>query len=139
VRSPNTLEALSALSADGYVVEGDAARLDDSYRFLRTVEHRLQLYDEQQTHLIPSDEHARVRLARVLGYRDSPERTASERFEAEHREHQRAVRSIHERLFFAPLLDTLAGTTGALSRRRSGRRIRLHRRAHPRRGAARSS
>jgi glutamate-ammonia-ligase adenylyltransferase len=50
----------------------------------------------------------------VLGYRDSPERTALARFEAEHRDHQRAVRTIHERLFFAPLLDTLAGT-GPLS------------------------
>jgi len=59
-----------------------ADRLDRAYRFLRTVEHRLQLYDEQQTHLIPSDEQARVRLARVLVYRDSPERTALERFAA---------------------------------------------------------
>jgi glutamate-ammonia-ligase adenylyltransferase len=114
VRSPTTLDALQELADGGYIERADADRLDRAYRFLRTVEHRLQLYDEQQTHLIPSDEHARVRLARVLGYRDSPERTALERFEAEHRDHQRAVRSIHERLFFAPLLDTLAGA-GALS------------------------
>jgi glutamate-ammonia-ligase adenylyltransferase len=114
VRSPTTLDALHELVHGGYVERADAARLDRAYQFLRTVEHRLQLYDEQQTHLIPSDEHARVRLARVLGYRDSPERTALARFEAEHRDHQRAVRSIHERLFFAPLLDTLAGT-GPLS------------------------
>jgi glutamate-ammonia-ligase adenylyltransferase len=114
VRSPTTLDALHELAAGGYVERVDADRLDRAYRFLRTVEHRIQLYDERQTHLIPSDDQARTRLARVLGYRDSPERTALERFEAEHRDHQRAVRSIHERLFFAPLLDTLAGT-GALS------------------------
>ena len=114
VRSPTTLDALQELADGGYVDRPDADRLDRAYRFLRTVEHRIQLYDEQQTHLIPSDEHARIRLARVLGYRDSPERTALERFEAEHREHQRAVRGIHERLFFAPLLETLAGT-GPLS------------------------
>jgi glutamate-ammonia-ligase adenylyltransferase len=114
VRSPTTLDALNELAEGGYVEHADAERLDRAYRFLRTVEHRLQLHDEQQTHLIPSDEAARVRLARVLGYRDSPERTALERFEGEHRDHQRAVRSIHERLFFAPLLDTLAGA-GALS------------------------
>ncbi len=114
VRSPTTLDALHELADGGYVDRDDADRLDRAYRFLRTVEHRLQLYDEQQTHLIPSDEQARVRLARVLGYRDSPERTALERFEAEHRDHQRAVRGIHERLFFAPLLETLAGT-GPLS------------------------
>ncbi len=114
VRSPTTLDALHELADGGYVDRADADRLDRAYRFLRTVEHRLQLYDEQQTHRIPSDEQARTRLARVLGYRDSPERTALERFEAEHREHQRAVRGIHERLFFAPLLETLAGT-GPLS------------------------
>ena len=52
---------------------------------------------------------ALVRLARVLGYRDSPRPTALEAFEADQRAHQAAVRSIHERLFFAPILDTLAG------------------------------
>ena len=114
VRSPTTLDALHELADGAYVDRPDVDRLDRAYRFLRTVEHRIQLYDEQQTHTIPSDEQARTRLARVLGYRDSPERTALERFEAEHREHQRAVRGIHERLFFAPLLETLAGT-GPLS------------------------
>ncbi len=114
VRSPTTLDALHELADGGYVDRPDADRLDLAYRFLRTVEHRVQLYDEQQTHLIPSDEQALDRLARVLGYRDGPERTARARFEAESREHQRAVRSIHERLFFAPILDTLAGT-GPLS------------------------
>ncbi len=114
VRSPTTLDALYELAVGGYVDRPDADRLERAYRFLRDVEHRIQLYDEQQTHTIPSDVHARTRLARVLGYRDSPERTALERFGAEHGEHQRAVRSIHERLFFAPLLETLAGT-GPLS------------------------
>ncbi|MFI5372598.1 MAG: bifunctional [glutamine synthetase] adenylyltransferase/[glutamine synthetase]-adenylyl-L-tyrosine phosphorylase [Candidatus Eisenbacteria bacterium] len=114
VRSPTTLDALHELTDGGYVERSDADRLDRAYRFLRNVEHRLQLYDEQQTHTIPADEPGRTRLARVLGYRDSPERSALERFEAEHREHQRAVRTIHEHLFFAPLLDTLAGT-GPLS------------------------
>jgi [glutamine synthetase] adenylyltransferase / [glutamine synthetase]-adenylyl-L-tyrosine phosphorylase len=114
VRSPTTLDALHELAAGGYVDRTDVERLDLAYRFLRDVEHRIQLYDEQQTHTIPSEVQARTRLARVLGYRDSPERTALERFGAEHREHQRAVRKIHERLFFAPLLETLAGT-GPLS------------------------
>jgi [glutamine synthetase] adenylyltransferase / [glutamine synthetase]-adenylyl-L-tyrosine phosphorylase len=114
VRSPTTLDALHELANGGYVDRPDADRLDRAYRFLRDVEHRIQLYDEQQTHTIPSEIEARTRLARVLGYRDSPERTALERFGAEHGEHQRAVRGIHERLFFAPLLETLAGT-GPLS------------------------
>jgi glutamate-ammonia-ligase adenylyltransferase len=110
VRSPTTLDALHELTDGGYVERSDADRLDRAYRFLRTVEHRLQLYDEQQTHTVPADEQGRARLARVLGYRDSPERSALARFEAEQTAHQRAVRTIHEQLFFAPLLDTLAGT-----------------------------
>jgi glutamate-ammonia-ligase adenylyltransferase len=114
VRSPTTLTALAALADGGYVERPDADRLDAAYRFLRTVEHRLQLRDEQQTHTVPEDRADRTRLARVLGYRDTPWRDAVEGFDADHREHQRAVRSIHEELFFAPLLDALAGV-GPLS------------------------
>jgi glutamate-ammonia-ligase adenylyltransferase len=115
VRSPNTLDALAQLAAAEYVSAHDAARLDDAYHFLRTVEHRLQLYDEQQTHTIPTDERAQVRLARVLGYRDEGRRSAREQFAADFRARQAVVRSIHEHLFFAPILETLAGGTGALS------------------------
>src|SRR3954452_22781921 len=115
VRSPNTLEALQQLTAADYVSSHDAARLDDAYRFLRTVEHRIQLYDEQQTHTIPSDERAEMRLARVLGYRDEGRQNALEQFEDDHRARQAVVRSIHEHLFFAPILEALAGGTGALS------------------------
>jgi [glutamine synthetase] adenylyltransferase / [glutamine synthetase]-adenylyl-L-tyrosine phosphorylase len=109
VRSPTTLDALAQLAAGGYVEQEDATQLDDAYRFLRTVEHRLQLQDEQQTHTLPTDVAARTRLARVLGYRDRGGETALDLFEADSRGYQNRVRSIHERLFFAPLLDTLAG------------------------------
>jgi [glutamine synthetase] adenylyltransferase / [glutamine synthetase]-adenylyl-L-tyrosine phosphorylase len=108
-RSPTTLNALSQLAAGGYIEREDAAQLDDAYRFLRTVEHRLQLQDEQQTHTLPADVAARTRLARVLGYRDRGDETALDLFESAYGGYQNRVRSIHERLFFAPLLDTLAG------------------------------
>jgi glutamate-ammonia-ligase adenylyltransferase len=114
VRSPTTLDALAALSDGEYVDADDATKLDAAYRFLRTVEHRLQLYDEQQTHTIPAEEHARIRLARVLGYRGTRARSALAAFDTEHRAHQSTVRTIHERLFFAPLLEALAGS-GPLS------------------------
>jgi len=113
IRSATSLDALAELATAGYIEPTDAHRLSDAYAFLRTVEHRLQLWDEQQTHTLPEDEAARTRLARVMGHRDTPEETALEAFEREHRAHQAAVRSIHERLFFAPLLETLAGA-GAL-------------------------
>jgi [glutamine synthetase] adenylyltransferase / [glutamine synthetase]-adenylyl-L-tyrosine phosphorylase len=109
VRSPTTLDALAQLAAGGYIEPDEATQLDDAYRFLRTVEHRLQLQDEQQTHTLPADLAARTRLARVLGYRDRGDETALDLFETDYRGYQNRVRSIHERLFFAPLLDTLAG------------------------------
>jgi glutamate-ammonia-ligase adenylyltransferase len=114
IRSRNTLEALGQLSRAGYVDDDDVRRLDHAYRSLRTVEHRLQLWDEQQTHTLPTDTGARTRLARVLGYRDRGNASAWEQFDANHRAQQAIVRSIHEKLFFAPLLETLAGT-GPLS------------------------
>jgi len=121
VRSPTTLDALAELATAGYIEEADATQLADAYRFLRTVEHRLQLQDEQQTHTLPADVAARTRLARVLGYRDRGDETALDLFEAEYRGRQNRVRSIYERLFFAPLLDTLAGagplTTEAVAER----------------------
>jgi len=109
IRSPTTLDALRQLASAGYVEPVDADRLSGAYVFLRTIEHRLQLWDEQQTHTLPSDHQALVRLARVAGYRDTPTATALEAFEVDQRGHQAAVRSIHERLFFAPILETLAG------------------------------
>lgn len=109
LRSPNTLKALAALADGGYVEPADATRLDHAYRFLRTVEHRLQLADEQQTHTVPADADARTTLARVLGYRDEQRASALEQFDGEYRSRQATVRRIHEALFFAPLLDTLAG------------------------------
>jgi [glutamine synthetase] adenylyltransferase / [glutamine synthetase]-adenylyl-L-tyrosine phosphorylase len=113
VRARNTLDALEQLARGAYVTTGDATQLEAAYVWLRTVEHRLQLVDEHQTHTIPDNSVARTELARVLGFRDAPGRSALETFDETQRRHQAVVRSIHERLFFAPLLDTLAGV-GAL-------------------------
>ena len=114
LRAAATLDALGALAAGGYVEPDDAAVLTGSYTFLRTVEHRLQLRDEAQTHTVPADVASRTALARVLGYRDRPGASAVDRFDDDLRARQADVRAVHERLFFAPILDTLAGV-GQLS------------------------
>ena len=115
LRSPTTLTALRELAAAGYVAEEDAGALADAYRFLRTVEHRLQLVDDQQVHTLPSDRPHLDRLARVLGYRDQPRASAVELFGEELRRHQGVVRSIHERLFFRPLLEAFTDGGGPLA------------------------
>ncbi len=110
LRSPTTLTALSELASAGYVDPGDAAALAEAYRFLRTVEHRLQLAEEQQVHAVPAAAGPRTALARVMGYRDGVDETALSRFDADLRRHQATVRSIHERLFFRPLLEAFTGS-----------------------------
>ena len=122
IRSPNTLEALDQLGRAGYVDTTQVRTLDAAYRFLRTVEHRLQLVDEGQVHSLPSETAGRTRLARGLGYRDDGSATALEQFEAAHRRQQAQVRSIHEKLFFRPLLEAIAGT-GPLSQEAAEERL----------------
>lgn len=58
LRSSTTLTALAELAAGGYVGRADAAALDDAYRFLRLMEHRIQLHKMRRTHLVPADEAA---------------------------------------------------------------------------------
>ncbi|HEX2272499.1 MAG TPA: bifunctional [glutamine synthetase] adenylyltransferase/[glutamine synthetase]-adenylyl-L-tyrosine phosphorylase [Acidimicrobiales bacterium] len=113
LRSPNTLEALAELGAAAYVDPDDARDLDHAYRLLRTVEHRLQLVQERQVHALPTDAAAMSRLARVMGYRDSSESTAGEMLAGYLRRQQATVRSIHEHLFFRPLLDALSSRPAA--------------------------
>lgn len=113
LRSPTTLLALAELAAGGYVSGDDARTLEDGYIFLRTVEHRLQLEDEQQVHAVPANPEARSRLARVMGYRDGPRSTALADFDADLRRHQAAVRSVHEQLYFRPLLEAFSAGRAA--------------------------
>jgi len=102
LRSGSTLVALDALAAGGYVGRDDAASLSAAYRFLRTVEHRLQLHQLRRTHLLPTAEADLRRLARGAGFRDV------ESWQREYDAHTREVRRLHEKLFYRPLLDAVA-------------------------------
>ena len=105
LRTPNTLAALTALAIEGYVADADAEALADAYRFLRRVEHRLQIVRDLQTHDLPPGRLARTTLARSL---DLPDADA---LAAEYERTTGLVRSIHERLFYRPLLESFAGPT----------------------------
>ena len=109
LRSPTTLTALAEMRAAGYVARDDADGLADAYRFLRRVEHALQIEDDQQTHSLPTDRDHRRRIARVLGYRGTPESGATDAFDRDLTRRRNVVRRVHERLYFRPLLDALAG------------------------------
>ncbi|KAF3465073.1 bifunctional [glutamine synthetase] adenylyltransferase/[glutamine synthetase]-adenylyl-L-tyrosine phosphorylase [Streptomyces sp. Tu 3180] len=104
LRSGTTLDALKALAAGGYVGRADAAQLDDAYRFLRSMEHRIQLHRLRRTHLVPEDEADLRRLGRSLGLRTDPVASLNR----EWRRHASVVRRLHEKLFYRPLLDAVA-------------------------------
>ena len=104
LRSGTTLEALAALSRGGYVAREDAAVLDESYRLLRTLEHRIQLFRLRRTHLMPSGEADLRRLGRAIGHRSDSAHAVVEQWQQQARE----VRRLHERLFYRPLLIAAA-------------------------------
>ena len=103
LRDPGTLPVLAALAEEGYVAPEDAEALADSYRFLRRLEHRLQMVRDLQTHELPRDPAALGPLARSMGLSDA--RTLLN----EHARHTETVRGLHERLFYRPLLEAFAG------------------------------
>jgi [glutamine synthetase] adenylyltransferase / [glutamine synthetase]-adenylyl-L-tyrosine phosphorylase len=61
-------KAMKALADENYIPRRVCDDLIRAYRFLRTVEHRLQEFSDQQTHVVPNDPHARERLAASMGF-----------------------------------------------------------------------
>jgi len=112
VRSPTTLEAIVALVEGGYLAEEDGAGLSVAYRWLRAVEHRLQLWQERRTHQLPADEAGRARVARAMGFKDSPVASASTRFDEVHSSVLADVRNRFERLFYRPMIESLSEGSG---------------------------
>lgn len=104
LRSGTTLDALKALAAGGYVGRADAVQLDEAYRFLRSMEHRIQLYRLRRTHLVPEDDADLRRIGRSLGLRADP----VVELNREWKRHAAVVRRLHEKLFYRPLLDAVA-------------------------------
>ncbi|MEN3268347.1 bifunctional [glutamine synthetase] adenylyltransferase/[glutamine synthetase]-adenylyl-L-tyrosine phosphorylase, partial [Pseudonocardia sp.] len=110
LRSPSTLDALAALADGGYVGREDGANLAASYRFLRLLEHRLQLQRMRRTHLLPAaDDTDGLRwLARAARLRPDGRRDVVGVLTAEWSRNARRVRRLHEKLFYRPLLTAVS-------------------------------
>lgn len=104
VRQAGTLPALVALAERGYIGREEAAKFARDYRFLRLLEHRIQLSMLKRSHLMPRDEGALRVLARGSGLASSAA-DLLDRWQAVKTE----VRTLHERLFYRPLLSAVAG------------------------------
>jgi glutamate-ammonia-ligase adenylyltransferase len=103
VRQGGTLPALAALADQGYIGRVESAEFARDYRFLRLLEHRIQLRDLRRTHLMPSDPDAVRILARATGVAPSSAELIEQWTST-----KRQVRSLHERLFYRPLLSAVA-------------------------------
>ncbi|HMU36431.1 MAG TPA: bifunctional [glutamine synthetase] adenylyltransferase/[glutamine synthetase]-adenylyl-L-tyrosine phosphorylase, partial [Marmoricola sp.] len=104
VRPPTTLSALARLTEGGYVGRADGQSLHEAYSFLRTMEHRIQMFQLRRTHVVPSDEESLRRLGRSMGFLRDPVAELDRQWA----HHRREVRRLHERLFYRPLLTAVA-------------------------------
>jgi len=77
LRETSTLDALRGLSRLELIPRKEVVDLDRAYRFLRQVEHRLQIAAEQQVHTVPREPAALTKLARSLGFDSANEFTAA--------------------------------------------------------------
>jgi len=103
VRVRGTLPALLRLVDQGYIGRVEAAEFAEQYRFLRLLEHRLQLRQLRRTHLMPIDDEGLRVLARASGLAATADELR-ERWQGV----KARVRSLHERLFYRPLLSAVA-------------------------------
>jgi len=96
LRERNSLLALDTLLVANLLGEDDHLKLRDAYRFLRSVEHRIQVVQERQTHNLPIKEEEMLALSRRSGYLRS---NSLERFREVLEEHRSYVSFIYSTLF----------------------------------------
>jgi glutamate-ammonia-ligase adenylyltransferase len=96
LQETSTLKALPVLAELELLPRGEARALERAYRFLRRVEHRLQIEAEQQTHTVPENGEALTRLARSLGF------PSSAKFNVALKGEMQEVRTIFRRVISTP-------------------------------------
>ncbi|WP_264889673.1 bifunctional [glutamine synthetase] adenylyltransferase/[glutamine synthetase]-adenylyl-L-tyrosine phosphorylase [Rhodoluna sp. KAS3] len=107
VRHRDTISAINALATAGYVGRSEAAAFAESYRFLRLLEHRIQLSDMRRTHLMPASDTRRRALARAV----NPKWTVEELLSAWDSV-KLEVRALHQKIFYRPLLSAVSRLDG---------------------------
>jgi glutamate-ammonia-ligase adenylyltransferase len=103
VRVADTMSAIAALANAGYMSRQDANVFFDHYKFLRSIEHRIQFSQMRRTHLMPETEHQVRAIARGLNVRWTSEQLLSRWNEV-----KLEVRSLHQKVFYRPLLSAVA-------------------------------
>ncbi len=100
LQARSALKVLSYLADSRRLPRNAVAGLKQAYAFLRCVENRLQAYADQQTHNLPEEPVAKLRLAYAMGFFDW------QAFSAVLKEHVRTVSAQFELIFAAPQTET---------------------------------
>lgn len=108
IRSRATTTAIDELTKAGYIGRTDAALLLSHYTYLRVLEHRIQLVQMRRTHTMPTAPEQLRALARAVSGPLSLKRPSAESLLADWAKVKRSVSSLHERIFYRPILATTA-------------------------------
>ena len=104
LQGAQTLPCLQKLVQYELLGAEDAQLLTEAYRFLRDLEHRLQMEDDRQTHTVPAARSARERLAKLMAF------STLNAFETAWQAHTRHVRRLFDRVLKAEVPETEAGS-----------------------------
>ena len=105
LRNYNSLETIELLYQHEMLNQTDWEALGEAYRFLRTVEHRIQMKSDLQRYALPSKESELIKLAKRIGYQNSGTGSALEAFQTDYARHTGTVRHIFEKVLAAPISD----------------------------------
>ena len=107
VRMPDTVSAIAALAKAGYIGRAEATEFSNHYKFLRLIEHRIQLRQMRRTHLMPQDELTQRAIARSVHLEWSADDLVKHWNEVKSQ-----VRSLHQKIFYRPLLAAVSKASG---------------------------
>ena len=103
VHQRDTIGAIHALSQGGYIGRSEANEFASHYRFLRLLEHRIQMSEMRRTHLMPTSDSKRRALARAVDLKLTAE-SLIQRWESVKVD----VRALHQKIFYRPLLSAVS-------------------------------
>ena len=98
LKTTSTLDALQELVQGGYVSSEDGRAIHDAYLYLRRLENRLQMVDEQQTHQLPDEYEQRIKIACSMGFGTSRDARTMEEFNRTLDHHRKIALSCFERI-----------------------------------------
>jgi glutamate-ammonia-ligase adenylyltransferase len=116
-----TLDSLVRLRKAGILSRTQQTDLTRAYKFLRDVEHKLQMVHDLQTHALPDQQKELERCAIRMGYDSADRQLAVKQFHADHAAYTTLVHDIFRAFFETPKTSAVLKKTFRLVERRSGK------------------